>query len=671
MLATLSSNMDCMQESFKKGILLGGRFETVAPLNHGTFGMVFRARDIETGDMVAVKCLTKQLPDGVQSPCPAAMAVDDRSEELALHTHIGHHENIVNLLTSFETENHSYLVLEYCPNGDLYEAIRAGKGPLETEHVRDFMLELVDAVLFLHSKGIYHRDIKPENIFLARNGSMKLGDFGLATTEVWSNESGVGSDRYMAPEQFDPANTFGYAPAAADTWAVGICLLNILFGRNPFASPAHSDPLFNDYLRDYQSLFDIFPNMSQDTYEVLRDCLAIDPTKRSLAHAREHLLRVVSFTTDEESLDEFCIGNDVVGATLGREPLRTPSLSSPQVDSNGSFPWAKALRSPQKHSRQLSVIQDSEEMYPAPNRTLFEPNVASLASALDSGIGMSYKSSNVSTAPISVPVSSSLPSSRAMAAIYGEHSDLFSKSWSDLWEEEEEEKARSSLEMVERFDIVPYQQPDETLLTRCSTPAIDIKPSSRGSSTPRMGLSELGNPNSRSRSPASPRFGHFQFGHFAKSAPQKDSALKRTGSSLMDKWIALGNLRRGNDHALHTPRRGTGDSTPKTQVPQPATTTTTKRTKSKQRDRSGSWRKSSSGLPPYSNELWNVSKDWRSPQQPHYTASPTISTPTRPRSTISSLISPPRRKSPRRSQYILDDDIGDLEWVGGWQDLHV
>ncbi|KAK5651086.1 hypothetical protein OQA88_13690 [Cercophora sp. LCS_1] len=52
-----------------------------------------------------------------------------------------------------------------------YEAIRIGHGPLETEHVRRFILELVDAVSYIHSKGIYHRDIKPENIFLTESGS--------------------------------------------------------------------------------------------------------------------------------------------------------------------------------------------------------------------------------------------------------------------------------------------------------------------------------------------------------------------------------------------------------------------------------------------------------------------------------------------------------------------
>ena len=164
--------------------------------------MVFTAKDLTTDDLVAIKCVTK--PSAAVN-CPSAFAVDERSEELGVHLRLGEHPNVVNMLQSFETENHIYLVLEYCSNGDLYEAIRYDKGPLETEHVRDFMMQLVGAVEFIHSKGIYHRDIKPENIFLTQEGSMKLGDFGLATSDPWSYEIAVGSDRYMAPEQYDPS----------------------------------------------------------------------------------------------------------------------------------------------------------------------------------------------------------------------------------------------------------------------------------------------------------------------------------------------------------------------------------------------------------------------------------------------------------------------------------
>ncbi|CZT05412.1 hypothetical protein WAI453_005038 [Rhynchosporium graminicola] len=453
--------MECLRDQFYDGVVLDGRFRTVSPLNHGSFGMVFMAEDLTTNEMVAVKCLTKKsaIIDGDYS-----FAVDEKSEELACHALLGNHPNIVNLIHSFETESHIYIVLEFCSRGDLYEAIRTGTGPLETEHVRRFMLQLVDAVAYTHGKGLYHRDIKPENIFLTQAGEMKLGDFGLATTDKWTYETTVGSDRYMSPEQYDSAGA-GYAPEQADIWAIGICLLNILFSRNPFTTPTESDPLFLDFSRDKQSLFDVFPTMSQDTYEVIAQCMSLDPRKRSLQAAREALERLVSFTTFDEALDDFCMAERRGIASANREPLRTPSIQSPQMD-NGSFPWAKALHaSPPQQYRQLSVIADdnesydSEDLFPSSeesNKDWFSvgEQTPSLASMLESSLGTSMRSMAIrrpmksgppkaSLTPISgsLPITMSKPKPLpSLASIFGKKSEVASKSWSDLWDEEEEEE---------------------------------------------------------------------------------------------------------------------------------------------------------------------------------------------------------------------------------------
>ncbi|KAL4788054.1 kinase-like domain-containing protein [Aspergillus varians] len=453
--------MESLKNSFIPGQLLDGRFRTLAPLNHGSFGMVFLATDIKTGDDVAIKCMMKPSPDESWNPSSS----NSRYEELDCHQRLAYHPNIVNIVHHFETATHLYLVLEYCANGDLYEAIRLNRGPLETEHVREFMLQLVSAVEFMHANGLYHRDIKPENIFLTQDGSMKLGDLGLATREHWCYEACVGSDRYMAPEQYDPANN-GYSAAKADLWAVGICLLNVLFARNPFATPSESDILFADYVRDRQSLFDIFPNMSQDTFEILRYTMAIDPEKRSLSGLRYAITRAVSFTTDDDALDEFCTDErEVVPASANREPLRTPSLQSSQVNQGDSFPWAKALQSsPPLAIRQLSVIPDNEsyteDLFP-PSETAgtswFSVHHApSMASVLESAFDDSYRLT--AFRPIEktrprypppsdpVPITGSLPSQAAMpipslSMVFGRNnkSDQISKSWSDLWEEEESE----------------------------------------------------------------------------------------------------------------------------------------------------------------------------------------------------------------------------------------
>lgn len=444
-----------MRDTFNEGFTLGGRYQAQKLLNHGSFGMVYLAKNINTEEQVAIKCLVKP---GSPAAAASGLSVDEYSEELLFHSRLGSHSHIVNLLDSFETECHTFLVLEFCPMGDLYEAIRVGRGPLETEHVRDFMLQLVSAVEHMHSKGVYHRDIKPENIFLTQDGDVKLGDFGLATTEEWTEESGVGSDRYMAPEQYDALG--GYEPRQADIWAIGICLLNILFARNPFAVPIETDPLFADYVLDKESLFDIFPTLSYDTYEVLTHCLALDPNKRSLYNVRDAIERVVSWTIEDERFDDFCADErDVVPASANREPLRTPSIQTPQVN-NYAFPWAQALQTA-PINRQLSVIPDyeeptvrySEDMYKnkpdeyEKDMGYFVPHPHSY----DSGLGCSFTSipkpkeltlrmDKIKIQPVPVKPDS------AVDVTFGTSVGSYSKSWSDWVMEDEEEEERERLE---------------------------------------------------------------------------------------------------------------------------------------------------------------------------------------------------------------------------------
>ena len=557
-----------MKNRFIEGLVLDGRYESVSPLNHGSFGMVFLAKDTSNGDLVAIKCLSKA---SAAKDCP--VDVDENSVELACHGRIGHHPNIVNLLHSFETKAHIYLVLEYCPMGDLYEAIRLDRGPLETNNVREFMLQLVDAVEFMHAKGLYHRDIKPENIFLALDGSLKLGDLGLATTDAWSYESCVGSDRYMAPEQYDPADS-GYSPAKADTWAIGICLLNVLFSRNPFVKPTESDKLFTDFARDTQALFDIFPNMSQDTFGVLVHAMAIDPAKRSLSAVRDALRNVVSFTTDDEVLDAFCTeARDVAPPSANREPLRTPSFSSPSVDQGGAFPWSKALHmSP--HRRQLSAIPDTEsyteDLFPASEKDRnswysFAQNSSS-TSGLDSILGASVKSMALQApAPRNpprsdpVPVPSSLPLRMAsFSSVFGKKSTSVSKSWTDIYDEDEED------EIVKREEVADKRRQYNSRTWSHESKDNDTTPR-------RSGLSEIkeSSANARIRSPQQEKRATtdvvsesdvFVFEETASRysppskrtlspAPKKDTTRDFTPRrSIMDKWSALGNRRRQYNH---------------------------------------------------------------------------------------------------------------------------
>lgn len=707
--------MDCMRDDFQYGKLLDNRFLTIAPLNHGSFGMVFTAKDTKTGEDVAIKCMTK--PGAANVACPATIAVDERSEELAIHSRLlNEHPNIVNLIHHFETDNHQYMVLELCSNGDLYEAIRVGRGPLETEHVRDFMLQLVNAIDHLHSNGVYHRDIKPENIFLTSSGTMKLGDFGLATTDTWSTEFAVGSDRYMAPEQFDASvYGYGYSPAAADVWAIGIVLLNIIFQRNPFATPTQKDPLFADFARDRQSLFDVFPNMSQDTYNILVHSLALDPAYRSLAAVREALKEAVSFTTDDEALDDFCTAEPtplMPSTTVAREPLRTPSITSPNMNQD-SFPWASALlKTPQKPARQLSTIRDDEsELFPGSVKSEWQyvdTDEASLSSALDSGLGMSYKSSKsakslatkaTSNFVGSLPISFSRPSNKNNFP-YSTTGNGFSKSWSDLWDEDEELENQQQQESTSFEDGVDIERVDTA---KPSTPQLHaIREEDRGSVTPRQGLIER-DANIRTATASPLR----RLVEEDKKREQSQSPKQRS-SSILDKWAALGNFRRAK---VEPSPSVTATPTQKTKYSDAFATfspfSTSKKQSAEQpvpiksRDRATSWRQ---GSPTrlrstsmnnsrvwerkekehspngHTAEAWSKDTNWRQHMSP--AAIKTTSSPPAPAtSTNNAFYAIPgqqhRKQSPEKSKNFLDhklaplDDVGDLEWVGGWHDFHI
>jgi serine/threonine protein kinase len=95
----------------------------------------------------------------------------------------------------------TYVVMEFCPEGDLFSSITdkghfVGNDPL----VKRVFLQLLDAVQFCHSMGIYHRDLKPENVLVTDQGmTVKLADFGLATEDYYTSDFGCGSTFYMSP----------------------------------------------------------------------------------------------------------------------------------------------------------------------------------------------------------------------------------------------------------------------------------------------------------------------------------------------------------------------------------------------------------------------------------------------------------------------------------------
>jgi len=162
-----------------------------------------------------------------------------------------HHQNIVETVDLVKDENQHWCeVMEYCPGGDLYAAIR--RGGMSPSEVECCFKQVLQGVEYLHSQGVAHRDIKPENLFFNEHGHLKIGDYGASTVYRLPWEKNIhmstglcGSEPYIAPEQFTPGP---YDARLVDIWACGIVYYCLHFQELPWRVAQPSDPLFQAYV---------------------------------------------------------------------------------------------------------------------------------------------------------------------------------------------------------------------------------------------------------------------------------------------------------------------------------------------------------------------------------------------------------------------------------------
>lgn len=161
-----------------------------------------------------------------------------------------HHMNIVETVDLVQDEQQRWCeVMEYCPGGDLYAAIK--KGGMSPSEVECCFKQILTGVAYLHGQGVAHRDIKPENLFFDARGHLKIGDYGASTVYRLPWEATVhmstglcGSEPYIAPEQFVQK---AYDARLVDIWACGIVYYCLHFGELPWRVAQQSDPLYATY----------------------------------------------------------------------------------------------------------------------------------------------------------------------------------------------------------------------------------------------------------------------------------------------------------------------------------------------------------------------------------------------------------------------------------------
>ncbi|KAL6841270.1 hypothetical protein ACP4OV_028788 [Aristida adscensionis] len=202
------------------------RYEIGRQVGQGTFAKVYYARSLDTGHSVAIKMIDKDkvLRLGL---------MDQIKREISV-MRLVKHPNVLQIFEVMATKNKVYFVLEYAKGGELFNKIARGK--ISEESARKYFHQLISAVDYCHSRGVYHRDLKPENLLLDEHENLKVSDFGLSAFAESKRQDGLlhtacGTPAYVAPEVLSRK---GYSGAKADVWSCGVILFVLAAGYLPF-----------------------------------------------------------------------------------------------------------------------------------------------------------------------------------------------------------------------------------------------------------------------------------------------------------------------------------------------------------------------------------------------------------------------------------------------------
>lgn len=286
--------------------LLLGKYELGRLLGCGASAKVYLACNLRTRQSVAIKCFSKlQMSKGGHA--------DQVKREISILRHL-RHPNIIHLHEVLASRSKIYMVLELVNGGELFDRV-SKSGRLSENLCRRYFQQLVAAVGYCHSRGVFHRDLKLENLLLDDNGDLKVSDFGLSAIPDQVQADGLfhtlcGTPAYVAPEILAKK---GYSAAAVDLWSCGIILFVLVAGYLPF----NDANLMAMYRKIYRGEFRCPKWTSPELRDLIGRLLDRNPDTRItveeiLAHPwftkgldGKKLAAMASFQ-DEFASDEYC-----------------------------------------------------------------------------------------------------------------------------------------------------------------------------------------------------------------------------------------------------------------------------------------------------------------------------------------------------------------------------
>ncbi|QDS86762.1 Serine/threonine-protein kinase PknJ [Rosistilla ulvae] len=262
----------------------------------GTVGTICDATDPADGARYAVKILHPAV-----SRDPLIRARFEREMEILQRMS---HRNIIEYYGGGEHDDQLYYVMELVDGGSVKELFHGGQC-LTWQEVVSLTIQICSALQYAHNHGVIHRDIKPANIFLTSDGTVKLGDFGIARDLNNSDLTGagmtVGTHAYMAPEQITGETTI---TGKVDLYALGCCLYEMLTGEKAFSGDNFMQ-LFEAHLHGTPPrVRDRIPGCPAAFDEIIAQLLEKDPEKRpfNARHVQGVMLEIAAEHNVEESI---------------------------------------------------------------------------------------------------------------------------------------------------------------------------------------------------------------------------------------------------------------------------------------------------------------------------------------------------------------------------------
>ena len=248
------------------------KYVTGRKLGKGGFAVCFEGKMETTSKIFALKVVKAKVEQ-------KKMAEKFRTE-LQIHAKM-QHPNIVDFLRAFTQDNHTYVVLEMCSNGNLTDMVKA-RSCLSLPEVRRFMIQICGGVRYMHKRSVIHRDLKMGNIFLDAQMNIQIGDFGLAAVMADEQDRRTtlcGTPNYIAPEILSKSGTRGH-DNKVDTWAIGVICYAMLMGTPPFQSKTQQEIYAKLKTLEYEWKIDSKNYIPQQAKDFVASCLNLVSAER-------------------------------------------------------------------------------------------------------------------------------------------------------------------------------------------------------------------------------------------------------------------------------------------------------------------------------------------------------------------------------------------------------